>query len=79
MALPSHMYGDPMNIVAGNQSRERRQERQPVKNSPLPEFPRRWENEWSAPSHKALETFLAEEGQPRKRSAAWLALEALFE
>ncbi|SDH10097.1 hypothetical protein SAMN05216466_107100 [Paraburkholderia phenazinium] len=77
MALSSHLYGDPMDILAAKQARERRQERQPVQNSPLPEYPRRWESE-PTPPHKPLEQWLAEEGQPRKRSAAWMALEELF-
>lgn len=82
MAYASHLYGDPMTIAAGNQARERRQaaepRRQPVKNSPLPEFPRRWESAEGLP-HKPLEAFLTEESQPRPWSEARKALEALFE
>lgn len=80
--LESRMYGDPMDILAAKQSRERRQEppRPAARNTPLPEQPRRWEDGWSAARRNAEALF--DGGAPEERrgtvSSARQALEALF-
>jgi hypothetical protein len=78
MALASRAYRDPMEILSAKQSRENRQQRERVTNSPLPEFPRRWIEPEVKRQTKSFAEFLAEETAPKPRSAAWEALESLF-
>ena len=78
MALASHAYRDPMEILSAKQSRERRQQQERVTNTPLPEHPRRWAEPEVKRTGKSFGEFLAEETAPKPRSAAWKALEELF-
>lgn len=75
--------GDPL----GNLERSRAEAsgRKPSKrellemgNRPLSDSGRRTPSEDIKPAHKPLEVFLAEEATPKRRSDAWMKLEALF-
>lgn len=83
MALASSQYRDPMEVAAANQARERRQQRERIANSPLPEYPRRWikteaKEGWSAARERAEALFTDAPEETPAQSAARVAAEALF-
>lgn len=77
MALASHAYRDPMEILSAKQEREARQpKRERTANCPLPEYPRRWIEPQTR--SKSFTEFLAEESTPKSWSPVRKALEDLF-
>jgi hypothetical protein len=82
ITFQSNSFGrDPMELCAESQARNRRQAAEPrrdVQNSPLPEFPRRWESDWSPARQKAEAWFTGTADEHETPSAARLQLEALF-
>jgi len=88
MAYASHLYRDPMEIVAGRQAREQRKPkpesvRERIQNSPLTDFPRRWLDAaapapWSH-ARQAAEALFRGEMLPESPSVARRAAEELFD
>jgi hypothetical protein len=89
ITFQSRAFGrDPMDAYAEKQGREQRKakerqeqqepRRQDVRNSPLPEYPRRWEDEWSVARRRAEALFSGGEDERNAPSAARQAIEALF-
>nr|WKF61904.1 hypothetical protein HUO10_006436 [Paraburkholderia busanensis] len=88
ITFQSHSFGrDPMEVYAAKQAREHRHlpapRRHDVRNSALPELPRRWEDSESRPVRSAAREraeamFAGKAVETPAQSAARIAAEALF-